>query len=232
MRITISALFVAALTLGATNAHAAQRPQSKTIVVESPSQLPELAQPAGEAMYLHHTNDGQAFLYVETDKGQKLSILNVSDSAKSEAVAQVTIGAPGPFDCVQDAGDSAALVRFRHTSGFGLISFKKCKHPVLAQDSQLASAGSVEELGATGLLFTSANGFVVPHSTTPREYNVVDTTHASSPVLLATVSGVTQRLSRDETGTLFLLSDNGVTVVRRPRVEEDYAAQVRATEGN
>ncbi len=232
MKITISALFVAALTLGATNAHAAQRPQSKTIVVESPSQLPELAQAAGEAMYLHHTNDGQAFLYVETDKGQKLSILNVSDPAKIRAVAQVTIGAPEPFDFVEDAGDSAALVRFRHTSGFGLISFKKCKHPVLAQDSQLASAGSVEELGATGLLFTSANAFAVPHSTIPREYNVVDTTHASSPVLLATVSGVTQRLSRDETGTLFLLSDNGVTVVRRPRVEEDYAAQVRATEGN
>src|SRR5258708_9317666 len=183
-------------------------------------------------MYLHHTNDGQAFLYVETDKGQNLSILNVSDPAKIKAVAQVAIDAPEPFDFVEDAGDSAAVIRFRHTYGFGLISFKKYKHPVLAQDSQLAAAGSIEELGATGLLFSSTNAFPVPHSTTSRDYNVVDTTHSSSPVLLATVSGVTQRLSRDETGTLFLLSNNGVTVVRRPRVEEEYAAQVRATEGN
>src|SRR5260370_30132056 len=202
MRITISALLAASLAVSATSARGAQLPQSKTIVVESPSQLPELAQAAGEAMYLHHTNDGQTFLYVETDKGQNLSILNVSDPAKIKAVAQVAIDAPEPFDFVEDAGDSAAVIRFRDTYGFGLIRFKKCKHPVLTQDPQFAAAGNVEELGATGLLFGPASALGVPHTITSQDYHVVDTTHSSSPVLLATVSGVTQRLSRDETGTL------------------------------
>src|SRR6266567_7679749 len=145
MKVTVSVVLAATLALGAINARAAEHPQSKTIVVETPSHLTQLAQAAAEAMYLHHTNDGQVFLYLETDKGQKLSILNVSDPAQIKAVAEVAIGAKEPFDFVQDAGDSAALVRYRLTSGFALISFKNYKHPVIAQVSQLTAGGNVEE---------------------------------------------------------------------------------------
>ncbi|HEY3617799.1 MAG TPA: hypothetical protein VGK96_13395, partial [Candidatus Sulfotelmatobacter sp.] len=57
-------------------------------------------------------------------------------------------------------------------------------------------------------------------------YAVWDNSKASHPNLLATIPGVTQRLSNEDTGTLFLLSQNGITVVRRLRVEEDHKIDV------
>lgn len=39
--------------------------RSKAIIVEFPSDLPELAQGPSEAMYLHHTHAAQVILYLE-----------------------------------------------------------------------------------------------------------------------------------------------------------------------
>src|SRR5437899_10467412 len=68
--------------------------RSKAIVVEFPSDLPELAQGRSEAMYLHHTGNAQAILYLEKDQGRKLAILDVTDPAHIKAVAQASIAAP------------------------------------------------------------------------------------------------------------------------------------------
>jgi hypothetical protein len=50
---------------------------------------------------------------------------------------------------------------------------------------------------------------------------VVETVGA--PRLLATVTNVKQQVTRPETGTVFLLGDKGVTVVRRLDVEQQHA---------
>jgi hypothetical protein len=39
---------------------------------------------------------------------------------------------------------------------------------------------------------------------------------------LDTVRLVTDKTTRDETGTTFLLGSEGLTIIRRPRVEEEY----------
>jgi hypothetical protein len=65
-----------------------------------------------------------------------------------------------------------------------------------------------------------------------RDYGVVDTTDPSHPVLVATVSNVKQALSNQNTGTQFLLSHEGVTVVRRPKVERDYTTEQLMMSGN
>lgn len=232
MKVSVSAiLLAAALFTGAASAQAAQKPQSKTIVVENPSQLPELAQIGGEAMYLHNTADDQAILYIETNKGRTLAILNVTDPARVEDVAQVAINAPAPYEFVQNVGDSAALIHYHNDSGFAVVNFKKYQHPTLVQTSQFALAGNIEELGAKGLLFTSAAADT-SFDPAPQTYGVVDTSNPSDPVALASIDGVVQRLSRPETGTLFLLSNQGVTIVRRPRVEEEYAIGQMQMEGN
>ena len=67
---------------------------SKAIVVESPSDLPELAQGRCDAMYLHRTAAAQAILYLQRDRGRKLAILDVTDPAKIRAVGEVSIDAP------------------------------------------------------------------------------------------------------------------------------------------
>ena len=232
MKVSVSAIVLAAaLFTGAASAQAAKL-QSKTIVVERPSQLPELAQIDGEAIYLHNTGDDQAILYIETNKGRTLAILNVSDPARVHDVAQVAINAPAPYDFVQSVGDSAALIHYRNDSGFAVVDFKKYQHPTLVQTSQLAEAGNIEELGAKGLLFTSATGADTSFDPAPQTYGVVDTSNPSNPVALASIDGVVQRLSRPETGTLFLLSSQGVTIVRRPRMEEEYAIGQMQMESN
>jgi hypothetical protein len=232
MKAIISAILLATSFATTIDAHAARKIQSQTILIESPSKLPELAQIGGEAMYLQNTGDGQAILYVETNEGRKLSILNVTDPAKVRDVAQITIGAPAPFDFVQSVGESAALIRYRDHSGFAVLNFRKYTQPALVQSSQLQIAGTVERLGSTGLLMTAANDNAAESAHVLQSYAVLDTNNPSQPVVLAAVDGVVQRLSREETGTLFLLTDKGVTIVRRPRVEEDYRVHQMQLEGN
>ena len=44
--------------------------------------------------------------------------------------------------------------------------------------------------------------------------------------MLANAPDVRQRLFLGDTGTLFLLNDQGVTVVRQPQVELEHAAEI------
>ena len=78
---------------------------SKTIVVQLPSDLPELAREQSDAMYLHHTHEAQAILYLETGSRAKAGDrLSVTDPANIKAVGQVSISRFGS-------------VRFRAVSG-------------------------------------------------------------------------------------------------------------------
>jgi hypothetical protein len=54
------------------------------------------------------------------------------------------------------------------------------------------------------------------------QYQVFDVSNSSKSVVLATLEGARQRLERTETGTLFLLSNSGLTVIRRPAAEKEY----------
>ena len=65
-----------------------------------------------------------------------------------------------------------------------------------------------------------------------RDYQVVDTSSPADPVLLATVTLVKQQVSNDQTGTLFLLGSQGLTVVRRPRVEQERRLELQQQSSN
>jgi hypothetical protein len=64
---------------------------SKTIFVESPPDLPEMARGRSEAIYLLHTHQAQAILYLEWDHGKTLAILDVTDPANIKAVGQISV---------------------------------------------------------------------------------------------------------------------------------------------
>ena len=55
---------------------------------------------------------------------------------------------------------------------------------------------------------------------------------ASHPTQLATVKDVKHRVTNDETGTTFLLGGNGLTVVRRLSIENDYKVHQIQMQGN
>ena len=224
-RILVAAIFAATVSF---QAQAAVR--SKSIIVEPPSDLPELAQRNSEAMYLHETGDGRAILYVEQDHGRTLAIFDVSDPAKIRSLKQVSVDARAPYDFVRAAGDFAAVIHYRDHSGFAVINVKRYKQPVLVATPQLQHPANAESLGSDSLLLASTT-----HPSAPAgdpQYQVVNFSNPAAPEVMATVKGVTQTLVRPETGTLFLLSDNGLTVVRRPNVEQDYEALLNQKTGN
>src|SRR3981189_657642 len=116
MNQSISKILIAATFVVPVRVQAEVR--TKAIVVETPSDLPELARGRGEAMYMHRTSDAQAILYIQRDQGRKLAILDVTDPGKIRAVGQVSIDAPSAYDFVQNLGNSAVLIHYRNHSGF------------------------------------------------------------------------------------------------------------------
>ena len=215
-KILIAATFV---TFGAA-VNVQSEVRSKAIVVESPSDLPELAQGRCDAMYLHRTAAAQAILYLQRDRGRKLAILDVTDPAKIRAVGEVSIDAPSAYDFVQDLSDSGVLIHYRNHSGFAVISFKNYKQPVLKNEPEYLHPASVEADGSSALLLVSAKGTSAPAR--EPEYEVLGISNPASPTPLATIPGVIQRLDRPATGTVFLLNDQGLTVVRRLAAEEEH----------
>jgi hypothetical protein len=218
-------LITTILAVSGATAHAIVRPHSKTIVVESPLNFPMLAQADAEAMYLHDTTDGSTFLYIEAGNGQQLTTLDVTDPARIQRVAQTMIPANSTFEFVKSVGDEGALIQYRNGSGVALLSFRHHKAPVLVNSSAWVGRGPSEALGQTALLVTSNEATIHPFND-PRNYKVVDTSNQSQPGLLATIPEVEQRLSKSDTGTLFLLNKDGVTVVRRLRVEEEHQIEL------
>jgi hypothetical protein len=230
-RVINTLLMAAALATTAVSAEAATIPHTKTIVVESPSQLPVLAENAGEAMYLYDTGDGRTLLYIEGQGGHELLALDATDPARIKAVTKTQLATKTAFDFVQDVGDSGELIRYRDGSGVALLSFKNWKHPVLAKGPTLDRVDSSEALGETGLLLAS-NDVVRKAISDPRNYKVLDTSNPSQPTLVASIPVVKQCLTKADTGTLFLLNDEGVTVVRRLRVEQEHQSDLGAQRGN
>lgn len=133
----------------------------------------------------------------------------------------MSIAAGSPYDFVETLSDSAALIHYRDNSGFAVINFKKFKKPVLTEAPQFQHPAYAEPIGHDGLLLASTT-HPAGQAEGPK-YQVFDVPNPSNPTALATVEGVQQRLER--TGTLFLLSNKGLTVIRRPNKEEEYKFQ-------
>ena len=209
-----------ALLAGMRVANAAIESHSKDVVVDLPTDLPELAQTRGQAMDLHNTNDGRTFLYIEQRDGQRLAILDVTDPGNIKQPASVRINSPAAFDFVRPLGDDVELIRFRNGAGVAVLNLHKPQAPKLRTLSGLREAGHTEPIGETSFLMVNEPYDFV--NRIARDYQVVDTSIPSKPTLLTTVSQVTQKLKEDDTGTAFLLGKDGLTVIRRPRVEAEH----------
>jgi hypothetical protein len=224
MNRSISKILVAAIFVAVVSHQAQAVVRSKAIVVESPSDLPELAQGRGEAMYLHRTAEGRAILYIEREQGRTLAVLDVSDPATIKGVGQVSLDAPAPYDFVQDLAESAVLIHYRNHSGFAVIGFKDYKQPVLKSEPAYLHPASAQPDGSSGLLLVSRSGASAPPTREP-EYEVLNISNPSNPTPLATIQGVIQRLDRPSTGTVFLLNDQGLTVVRCLGAEQEHKTE-------
>ena len=222
-------LVVATAVLSTSPAEAEIHSRSKDLVVMEARDLPEQAQIPGNSLFLHSDNAGSTYLYVEQQQGARLSVFDVTDPARIKVVVSTPLAAKGAFDFVRPLGDHAELVYFRDSQKEAVLDLRKTKKPVLRMISAMTDLGPAEPLGESGFLVTTQ-----AHTYTPavaRDYQVIDVA-GSIPTQLATVSEVKHRVTNDYTGTTFLLGSNGLTVVRRLSVENDYKEQQLQTQGN
>jgi hypothetical protein len=222
-------LAVAASVLFTTSAEAEIHSRSKQLVVMEAPDLPEPAQTQGNSLFLHSDNAGSTYLYIEQQRGARLSVFDVTDPAHIKLVVSTPLAAEGAFDFVRPIGDHAELVYFRDSQKEAVLDLRKAKKPVLRMISSVTNLRPAETLGVNGLLVTSQAHQYVPAAA--HDYQVIDIA-ASVPTRLVTVKDVKHRTTNDETGTTFLLGSDGLTVIRRPRVEEEYKVNQLQMERN
>jgi hypothetical protein len=207
----------AALTL--TGGAEAAGNRSSKIIVERPEQLPELAQVPGEAMLLHTTNDGRTFLYIEQNEGARLATFDVTDPANIKEGSAVPLEAHGSFDFVSPLGDYAELVRYRDGQGEAVLNLHKAKVPTLSAAEGLKDQGFTERLGDDVLLVSDRPN--VPSVAVDPDEEIIDMSNPIKPHTVADLRRVLEEITNDETGTTFVLTQDGLCVIRRPAVEQE-----------
>lgn len=208
---------VAVLTLAAF-AGAKNRP--KKIIVVRPTDLPELARVPGEAMILHATGDGKNHLYVEQNNGARLAIFDVTDPANVKQESSVPLDARGPFEFVSSLGDNSELIRFKNGQGEAVLDLHKPKAPAIKIVPGLELQGATRRLGDDG--FIVSNQASTQSDENDPDYQVVENTGTREPNRVYDVKQVREEIRNDETGTTFLLTADGLYLIRRPAVEYEY----------
>ena len=225
--IAIAAVTGLVLTL---SVQAEIKSRSGNQIVVEPGDLPEMARTPGQSLFLYNAADGETYLYVEQHNGVRLAVFDVTDPAKIKAAASVSINAPEAFDFVRYLNDRTELVRFRDSGRRAELDLREPKSPTLKIASSLGEPGHSESLGQTGLVMI--NGHYRYVGGVAHDYNLVDVSNPAHPAPVATVKQVKHKVVNEETGTTYLLGSDGLTVIRRPRVEEDHKIEQIQEEWN
>jgi hypothetical protein len=226
--ITLS-VAAAALILPVIPASAAIHSKSKELVVMTPQDLPEQAQIKGNSLLLHSDNAGSTYLYVEQQEGKRISVFDVTDPSRIRLAVSTEIPDQGPFDFIRALSDNAELVYFRDGQKVGILNLRKAKKPELHTVATAANLITAERLGQSGMLATETSYTYAP--AVARDFQVIDISSANLAPL-AVVRDVKHRATNDETGTMFLLGSDGLTVVRRLSVEREHEIHEMQMQGN
>jgi hypothetical protein len=189
---------------------------SNAIILVRPTDLPTLARQSGDAMFLHDTGDGRVLLYVEQREGAQLAIFDVTDPAHVRGEGSVQLDAAGRFDFVADLGNRGELVRFREDQGEAVLDLHKT--PVLKKVPGLDTRNATIILADDDSRFTGrAINPALGQST--RDYKIFQSGESPSDDRVVEVKQVHQEVTNADTGTTFLLAENGLYLIRRPALE-------------
>lgn len=229
MKFTTTLILSLGLTLSVPLAQAITRQSKTDILVEPSSELPELAQQASQDLLLHFDGAGTPYLYLEQQQGARLVVLNVDDPAHLKVVASVATGINRPYNFVRAIDDMMEQIQFRDGSGSALLNLRAPKSPQILNVKH-TFALPVRSLGDSGYLAVNTDSSPLSSNVAGRDYQVFATATASRP--LYTVAGVTQIVDRPDTGTVFLLGRQGLTVIRCLSTEQQYAAEQAVLDHN
>ncbi len=210
--------------LPALASHAEVASKNKSIIVMEPSDLPQAARASGDALLLRANSDGTFYLYEEQANGSQLTIYDVTDPAKISVKSTKNLPMQGTYDFVRPLGEKSELIRIRNGKKAALLVFSK-------DDVELQDAATLNDSKQALVTEKTPANEPATDSTprAPKDFNVIDTTAGSGPEHVMTVPMVVQQVVNDSTGTTFLLNQQGLTVVRRPKIEEDFSAHQQQT---
>ena len=214
----------AMVTCGLMTAASAHADSTGDMVLVPPTDLPVLARQTGESMFLHDTIDGRTLLYIEQNHGARLATFDVTDPVHIIGKGSVRLDASGPFDFVSPLGDQAELVRYRHGHDEAVLDLPTMKDPQLRTVPGLKSGRPVAALGRDGFAVSGQA------EASPRDYQMVDTVHSDEINCVSDVKQGREQVTKADTGTTFMLTENGLYVIRRPAVEWNH--QMMATPSN
>lgn len=197
------------------------RSRSKGMIVMEPKDLPAQAKVPGSSMFLYSNHRGATYLFVEQEKGNQLSIFDVTDPAKIKLAGSATLNSPGEFQMVRPLNSHAILVRFENSEGILDLRRPSSPHLMPAQ----AAAAADEEDAPGGIDYVSETRMA------PHDYQVFDL-NAKTPAVLLTVMAVHSKVVNQDTGTTYLLGSDGLTVVRSMSVENEHKIAVLQARGN
>jgi hypothetical protein len=189
---------------------------SNGIVLVPPTDLPTLARESGEAMFLHDTRDGRVLLYVEQREGAQLAIFDVTDPAHVKGEGSVQLDASEPYDFVADLGKRGELVRFRGGQGEGMLNLGRT--PVLEKVPGLHTQNSTILVADDDSRFTGRATIPALRQGT-RDYKIFQGGKSPNNDRVVEVKQVRQEATNADTGTTFLLAENGLYLIRRPALE-------------
>jgi len=205
-----------AMLASAVAATLAQAHTPDKIVLVPPTDLPALAQQSGDAMFLHDTIDGRTLLYIEQNRGSRLTTLDVTDPLHIKTKSSVPLDSSEPFDFVAALGSKAELIQFRQNHQNGVLDLHKENAPHLKVIQAMTLQGRVTPLGT--------DGFVVNGQATEMpaalDYQVIETASQTLNRVFD-VKQVREEVTNSSTGTTFFLTENGLYLIRRPAVESE-----------
>jgi hypothetical protein len=203
---------------------------SQTFLIESPSELPAVAQVGGADVYFRGGVDANSYLYIESASGKSVSILDVTEPSRITSVGSVDLpSAKGPYAFVRALNSRDVLIRYKDHSGYAVLDLSKYDHPVLAVTNALAEAQSVE-VRSDELLASSDSPPTDQSGPTSAFYTVLDTSQGT-PATLLNLANVRGKTVNPDTNTLFVITDQGLTVIRDLAKERVYAEELTRSTG-
>jgi hypothetical protein len=212
----------AIVACGLMAAAAARANSSDNIVVVPPPELPALARQTGEAMFLHDTIDGRTLLYIEQNQGARLAAFDVTDPVHIKGKGSVRLDASGPFDFVSPLGDHAERVRYRQSHDEAVLDLPMIKDPHLKTVLGLTIQDPITTLGKDGFTVSGQA------KAGPRDYQLLDTAYSGEINRVFDIKQAREEVTKTDTGTTFMLTENGLYVIRRPAVEWNHQLMVIA----
>ena len=229
MKIATVLILSAGLMFGLPLAQASTHRVKTDIVVAPLATTSELVQQPSEDILLRVDGAGTPYLYVEQHQGARLVVLNVDDLAHVKVVASVATEVNRPFDFVQPISDTLEQIRFRDGSGSAVLNLQKAKSPQIENVAHTV-AEPVEALGNSGYLLAVTELTQQPARIVGRDYQVFGFGTRAHPV--ETIASVTRIAERSDTGTVFLLGAQDITVIRNLNTEQQYAAEEAVLDHN